>query len=296
MSVMTRPLVRWHGGKWRLAPWIISHFQEHRVYVEPYGGGASVLMRKPRTYAEIYNDLDDDIVGLFRVLQCRDGAARLRELLTLTPFARAEFKAAYEATDDPVERARRLLIRCFMGFGSDGHNPEVKTGFRANSNRSGTTPAHDWRNFPEALDAIVERLRGVVIECRPALQVMATHDSAATLHYVDPPYLPGVRSKKSRRGKIRYHAYKHEMTEEQHVAMLEFVVTLRGAVALSGYHSALYDSALAGWTRVERETFADGARPRVEVLWLNEACAAGLSLRAGGYGTPLFEPLKEAAE
>ena len=234
MSV-TRPLVRWHGGKWWLAPWIISHFPEHGVYVEPYGGGGSVLMRKPRVYAEIYNDLDDDIVGLFRVLQRRDDAARLRELLILTPFARAEFKAAYGATDDQVERARRLLVRCFMGFGSDGHNREVKTGFRANSNRSNTTPAHDWRNFPEALNAIVERLRGVVIECRPALQVMAAHDSAASLHYVDPPYLPDVRSKKSRRGKVSYHAYKHEMTEEQHVEMLECrqdVARCRGSVGL----------------------------------------------------------------
>jgi DNA adenine methylase len=285
-----RPVLRWHGGKWMLAPWIIAHLPEHNVYVEPYGGAGSVLMRKPRSYAEIYNDLDDDVVGLFRVLQNQDQAARLRELLALTPFARTEFKRAYQETSDPVERARRLVIRCFMGFGSDGHNADVKTGFRANSNRSGTTPAHDWRNFPDSLEDIIDRLRGVTVECRPALKVMADHDRVGAVHYVDPPYLPASRSKKSRRGKIRYHAYRHEMTEEQHAELLEFLKTLQGAVVLSGYPSELYDDALRGWHREERAALADGARPRVEVLWMNEACC---DRRGAG---PLFAPAREAAE
>lgn len=270
-----RPALRWHGGKWVLAPWIIQHFPPHRIYVEPFGGAASVLLRKPRSYAEIYNDLDDEVVTLFRVLRDPDSAARLVSLLELTPFARAEFEQAYEPTDDPVERARRLVVRSFMGFGSDGHNAATKTGFRANSTRSGTTPAHDWTNYPANLRKIVERLIGVVIENRPATQVMATHDGSETLHYVDPPYMPETRSRKSRKSGERYRAYRHELTRDDHEAMLAGLLSLNGMVVVSGYPNELYDGVLVGWRRIERPALADGARPRTEVIWLNPTAAHG---------------------
>jgi DNA adenine methylase len=263
--LVERPVVRWHGGKWRLAPWIISHFPPHRIYVEPYGGGASVLLRKQRSYAEVYNDLDGRIVNLFRVLRDERTAAQLLHALELTPFARDEFEGAYSGeracAGDSVERARRLLVICFQGFGSNAHGR--KSGFRSNSNRSGTTPAHDWRNFPSALPRIVERLQGCVIENRPALEVMAQHDGLDTLHYLDPPYLPATRD--------RGVDYDHEMTREDHLALLAAARGVRGMVAISGYGSALYDEALVGWARVERPTYADGARPRVECLWLSPA-------------------------
>lgn len=271
----TRPALRWHGGKWNLAPWIVSHFPKHRVYVEPFGGAASVLLRKERSYAEIYNDLDVAVVNLFRVLRS-DRADELLRLLDLTPFARAEFELSYLPSDDPVEQARRLVVRSFMGFGSDGHNPEVRTGFRAASNRSGTTPAHDWVNLRPAYDILRRRLDGVVIECRPAIDVMRRHDGPDTLHYADPPYLPETRSNKSRRGKLRYHAYSHEMTRAEHGVLLKALRTLKGGVVVSGYPSELYDARLKGWRRVETTALADGARPRIEVVWLNPVCAAAL--------------------
>ncbi len=279
MNAPTRPVLRWHGGKWKLAPWIIAQFPPHRIYVEPFGGAASILLRKPRAYGEIYNDLDGDAVNLFRVLRS-DRAGELIKALRLTPFARGEFELSYEETDDPVERARRLVVRSQMGFGSDGHNIEIRTGFRANSNRSSTTPAQDWVNYPEALALIVRRLAGVVIECRPAADVMRQHDGLDTLHYVDPPYLPATRSQKSRRGKVRYHAYAHEMTDADHEELLDTLKGLRGAVVLSGYPSAMYDDALAGWARLERAALADGARARTEVLWVNHKAHAGHGLFA----------------
>lgn len=282
-----RPVIRYHGGKWLLAPWIIGHLPPHQVYVEPFGGGGSVLMRKPRSYAEVYNDLDDEIVGLFRVLRDPLSAARLEEVLRLTPFARQELKAAYGETDDPIERARRLVVRCFMGFGSDGHNMIVMTGFRANSNRSGTTPAQDWRNWPGAMRAMTDRLQGVVIECRPGIEVMRAHDAPNAVHYVDPPYLPETRSKKTAQSRAQ-HGYKHEMTVEDHEELLWELCRLNGAVLVSGYPSEMYDRVLHKWQREEREAMADGARPRIEVLWWNEAAEKRLHGHRSGQGTPLF--------
>lgn len=276
-----RPALRWHGGKWLLAPWIIAHFPAHEVYVEPFGGAASVLLRKPRAYAEIYNDLDCEAVNLFRVLRDPAQAAHLIDLLRLTPFAREEFEGAYRPGRNAVERARRLIIRSFMGYGSDGATGEYRTGFRANSNRSGSTPATDWTNYPDALAIIVQRLDGVVLERRQAINVMRAHDRADTLHFADPPYLPETRSRTNRRRGGG--TYRHEMTAEQHLELLTFLVTLKGMVVLCGYPSPIYDEALPGWKRVERPALADGAAPRTEVLWINPAAAERL-----GNG-PLFE-------
>lgn len=270
---LRRPVLRWHGGKWLLAPWIIDHFGQHRVYVEPFGGVGSVLLRKQRAKAEIYNDLDGEVVSLFRVLQDVQQAARLVHLLRITPFARDEFVRAYEMTTDPVERARRLIIRSFMGFGSDGTNEARPTGFRANSSRSGTTPAHAWANYPDCLAAVIDRLAGVTVENRAAVDVMAQHDAPQTLHYVDPPYLPETRAT-ARNGECK--RYRHEMSAGDHAALLDALCQLKGMVILSGYPSAMYDAALQGWLRVERKAFADGARTRTEVLWLNPQAQAAM--------------------
>lgn len=266
-------------GKWRLAPWIIAHFPPHRIYTEPFGGAASVLLRKPRSYAEIYNDLDGDVVNLFRVLRS-NRAGELVRFLELTPFGRMEFEVSYEASDDPVEEARRLIVRSFMGFGSNGFNRATRTGFRSVSNRSGTTPAHDWTNYSAALRAIVERLQGVVIERRDAMDVARQHDQPEALHYFDPPYMPATRSAKSRKTGERYHAYAHELTEADHSEFLAAVVELRGAVVISGYPTQIYDDALQGWRRVSCAAFADGALKRTEVLWLNPAASRNSGLFA----------------
>ena len=293
MSAPTRPLLRWHGGKWLMAPWIIDRFPAHQCYVEPFGGAASVLLRKPRSYSEVYNDLDQILVGLFRVLRDDVQAAALTRALELTPFARAEFEAAYEHTDDPVEAARRTIVRSFMGFGSDSTAGHYRTGFRCNTTRMGTTPARDWSNFVPALRDVCERIRptdgspgGVTIESRPAIEVMLRYDAPATLHYCDPPYLSSTRSAGNRRrcgpGTEAWHVYRHELSDVEHADLLATIVGLTGMVAISGYASELYDDTLAGWTRHTRDTYADGASPRTEVLWLNAAMVDAI-----GHG-PLF--------
>jgi DNA adenine methylase len=229
------------------------------------------LLRKDRTHAEVYNDLDGDIVNLFKV--AREQGEELALLCELTPFARDEFKQAYEHCDDPLERARRTLVRSFMGFGSSGvakHN----TGFRANSNRSHSTPAQDWRNYPDALRITIDRLRGVVIENRDALDCMRAHDGPDVLHYVDPPYVHETRSFRTRNPN-----YLHELSDAEHGELATGVHQLEGHVIVSGYRCPLYDQLYEGWTRVDRASLADGARKRLESLWLSPSLA-GMELVA----------------
>lgn len=259
LDIPKRPIVRYHGGKWLLAPWILSHFPKHRVYVEPFGGAASVLLQKARSYAEVYNDMDGEIVNLFRVV--RDHGEDLRGRLELTPFSRVEYKESFEVSEDPIEQARRTVIRAYMGFGSNSLNRNIRSGFRSNSNRSGTTPAHDWANFPDCLSAIIKRLQGVVIENRNAIDLMQTHDSTETLHYCDPPYVHATRQSS------KYHGYNHEMTDQDHHDFSQVASRMKGAVIVSGYDCPLYQEVFSGWKSVRKSAHADGALDRTEVLW-----------------------------
>ncbi|CAM2143739.1 DNA adenine methylase [Pararobbsia alpina] len=271
MSGVTRPILRFHGGKFKLADWIISHFPVHRIYVEPYGGAASVLLSKERSYQDVYNDLDGELVNLFRV--ARDRGPELLHVLELTPYSRDEFRLSYERSEDDLERARRVVVRSFMGHGSNSHNR--LTGFRRHSRASGTSPCGDWRNLPEAFAQIIERLRGVVIECRDALGLIAEQDSTDTLFYLDPPYVASTRDKGA--------DYRFELTDNDHRLLACAMRGARGMVAISGYRSDLYDDVFAGWVRSDRLTRADGARARVESLWMNPALTDRLELeRAQG--------------
>lgn len=279
---LERPALRYHGGKWMLAPWLVSQMPPHRVYVEPFGGGGSVLLRKPRSYAEVYNDLWGDVVNVFRVLRDPTSAEMLKRALELTPFARVEFvDTKHTPEDDAVERARKTIFRSFAGFGSAATNGDFATGFRANSNRSGTTPAHDWRNYPDNIAALVERLRGVVIENKPATDLIPQHDGAETLFYVDPPYPHATRT--MNRGNA---SYAHEMTDADHADLARCLHGVAGMVMLSTYPCPLYDDLYADWTFVDREALADGARERTERLYFNPAaCAAIARSKTAG---PLF--------
>ena len=263
--------MRYHGGKWRLAPWIISHFPNHSVYVEPFGGAASVLMRKPRSNAEVYNDLDDDIVNVMRVLRSPMLRARLEDALAFTPYARTEFEQAFEPSDDPVERARRTLVRAEMGFGSAGAT-KGSTGFRIDTTRRHGTAMTVWSRVPEGLAAFGERLQGVLIENRDALQLLGDHDTPETLFYVDPPYVHGTRQLG---GGSR--CYRHEMDDAQHRQLLEALLSLKGMVILSGYPCVIYDEMLRGWRRVKtkaRIAAGRGTAIRTECLWLSPAVGA----------------------
>ena len=181
----------------------------------------------------------------------------------------AEFDQAWEPTADPVERARRLVVRAQMGFGSAGAT-KGKTGFRIDSQRAYGTAQHHWLKFPDGLAAIADRFSGVLVENRPAIEVMRQHDTPQTLHYVDPPYVHSTRVMQA--GKAGY--YKHEMAFEDHQVLLAALLALRGMVVVSGYRTELYDETLTGWQRVEtraRISAGRGGATRTECLWISPA-------------------------
>lgn len=288
MSV-TAPALRYHGAKFRLASWVMEFFPPHTCYVEPFGGAAGVLLQKERSYAEVYNDLDGEVVNFFRVLRDPEQRQRLIEACILTPYARAEFEFAWEQTDDPIESARRLCVRAQMGFGSAGAT-KSSTGFRIDTKREYGTAQMLWKAYPEAITAAGERMTGVVIENRDAELVMQQHDSPSTLHFVDPPYLHATRVRPASGG------YRHEMDDDQHVGLLDFVQTLQGFVVLCGYPSDLYDSTLVGWDRYStsaRISSGRGTALREECIWINPACAE--ALRATSAQRSIFSVLEGSA-
>ena len=270
----SRPVMRYHGGKWRLADWIMQFFPNHETYVEPFGGSASVLMQKQRSPAEVYNDLDDEVVNVFRVLRNAEQARRLKDLCALTPYARNEFEAAYEWSDDPVERAKRTIFRAVSGFGSAGAT-KGRTGFRSYSRADrSVTPAMDWASYPKVIPAFCERLRGVIIESGDALDVINRHDAPGTLFFVDPPYMHETRVAGNR-------AYRYEMEEHDHLDLLDHLTLVEGFVVISGYLTDTYDRVLipAGWRRYSRSSGASGKRGtvmRTECVWINPRCKEGM--------------------
>ncbi|MBJ8476462.1 DNA adenine methylase [Acinetobacter bereziniae] len=267
MNTIPHPLIRYHGGKYRLAPWIISHFPKHSCYTEVYGGAAGVLIQKPRAYAEVYNDLDGEVVNLFQVLRDKTLRDLLIEQLIFTPYSRSDFEVSWQETPNPIEKARRLIIRAQMGFGSAGATKGI-TGFRIDTKRQYGTAQSLWAEYPEHLALIGQRLSGVLIENRPAIQVLQDHDAVETLHYVDPPYVFDTRYDGAKSGRI----YRHEMSNEDHVTLLKVLLELEGKVILSGYDSELYQDYLSKWKCLKtkaRISSGRGTDTRTECLWIS---------------------------
>ncbi|GLS45902.1 DNA methyltransferase [Methylobacterium brachythecii] len=274
-GVPRRPMVRWMGSKWRMAPWVIGHLPPHDVYCEPFGGSASVLMRKARAPVEVLGDLDDELLNLYSVVRDPALAGRLYVMATFTPFSDAEFRLAMRrvpADADPVERARRMIVRHAMQVSPDVRAETAGTGFRRYTGSARRVAAMDWATFPDALAAMTARLQGVVVERAAAVETIRRHDRRGALFYVDPPYVHSTRSE-IRKG------YAHEMSDDAHRELLDCLLSLKGMAVVSGYASPLYDDALVGWRRVTREVSDHARQRRTEVLWISPAAVAATTSR-----------------
>lgn len=270
-----RPALRYYGGKWRISKWIISHFPDHECYVEPFGGAMSVLLRKKRSPLEVYNDIDGAVVNFFRVL--RERPEELIRAIELTPWARSEYELSQERSDSPfpLEQARRFYASCWMGFG--GGRARWRQGWRYQV-RDGNLWKPSSISFTETdhLYQVVERLRGVQIECRDAREVIRSCDAPTTLFYLDPPYLHSTRSKWK-------DIYAHEMDDMDHEELAELARSVEGMVVISGYPSGLYQCWYErhGWKRVETAARTGGMTmaQRIEALWLSPRVVDALEWR-----------------
>lgn len=256
----------WYGGKFSHLDWLLPLLPECHHYCEPFAGSAAVLLNRPPSPVETYNDLDGEVVNFFRVL--RDQSDELIRRIGLTPFSREEFSIACEPYPDDIgdiERARRFFIRA----------RQVRTGLAQtaslgrwancrNTTRAGMSGVVSrWLGSVEALPGIAERLLRVQIENRPALELIGLYDDKGTLFYCDPPYVHDSRGDTK--------AYGYELTDAQHETLAEKLRSIKGMAAVSGYRSDLYETLFKGWTRIDspiKQTHSV-KQPRQESLWIN---------------------------
>lgn len=271
--------ISYFGSKARLAPWIVSLFPDHRVYVEPFCGSGAVLFAKQPSTHEILNDVDDHLVNFLRVL--RDRPDDLEVACRATPYARSEFAACAEIAGDDLERARRWWVRSSQSFGRVATSA---TGWSVSIERGSNNARSVWNRLGRFADAAA-RLGTVVVESRDALEVVDRFDAVDGVIYCDPPYLGETRTSQ-RDGRRPGGDYAHEFhTPEQHEALADRLRRARAAVFVSGYPSGLYEDLYAGWARVERRVLRRVSNGRsgsqhhaTEVVWSNQALDDRLDL------------------
>lgn len=250
--------MKYPGSKWGMAKWIISHFPEHHSYLEPFFGSGAVLFNKPRSNIETVNDLDNNVVNLFEWI--KKDPEKLAYEIYWTPYARQTYEDVFAAVpEDSLGKAVNFYIRLNMGHGF--RTSGEKVGWKNDvQGREKAYAAQDWCNLPEKIIQAAERLRGIQIECRPAVEVIQRFNHPKVLVYADPPYVFSTRHGKQ---------YRHELDDEGHGELLDILLAHKGPVLLSGYESKLYNERLQGWHKEEIVGRTQTCAKRKEVLWMN---------------------------
>lgn len=274
-----RPALRYYGGKWNLAPWIISFFPEHQNYVEPCAGACSVLLQKPRSPLETINDLDGNVVNFFRVL--RDQPDELIRRIRLTPWARAEYELSLQPCGDDVERARRFFVASWQSL--NGGTGKAAQGYWATQKKADMCYSQlieRMTSIEDGLIVIAKRFDYVQIESLPANEIIPRYDNADALIYFDPPYITAQRTKKD--------WYALEWCDEDHEIAARLLRQCAGYVVISGYACPLYADLYEshGWQRHDKEAQTNSGGKRVESVWLSPRTveALGKPKQAGLFG------------
>lgn len=257
-----KPILRYPGAKWRIGDWIIRHIPCHDIYLEPYFGSGAVFFNKQPSKNETINDINNSVVNLFRII--RDRPDEIARLIALTPWARSEYNASSQKFGSDIEDARRFMVRCWQAHGSCLSS---KTGWRSRIQAKGGNYCDTWLKVPDRILTIVQRLKECQIENMNAVDLIRRYRLPNVLIYADPPYVLSTRS-----GKM----YANEMSEADHVELLDALEQHPGQVLLSGYSSTLYDCRLRHWTRKSIHTRAEKGKLRQEVLWLNPVASEQL--------------------
>lgn len=263
-----KTIFKYPGSKWSIANWIISFFPEHHSYLEAFAGSAAVLMNKPRSNIETINDVDGNVVNLFEWI--KKDPERLAHEIYWTPYARQVYEDAFASVpEDSFEKAVNFYIRLNMGHGfrTTGENVGWKNDVQG---RERAYASQDWCSLPDKIMQATERLRGVQIECRPAIELLPRFNYSNVLVYLDPPYMPGVRHGKQ---------YRYEMYDsESHAELLEVAKAHKGPALISGYDSELYNDMLRDWHREETTCYSQVCSKKREVLWMNFEPAKQMNL------------------
>lgn len=275
-----KAILKYPGSKWALADWIIGFFPEHHSYLEPFFGSGAVLFRKPRSHIETINDLDGNVINLFEWI--KNDPEKLAHEIYWTPYARQVYEDTYAAVpEDSLQKAVNFYIRAQMGHGFRTNGEKV--GWKSDvQGRERAYAASDWCSLPERIPEAAERLRGVQIECRPAVEVMRRFNYKKVLIYLDPPYMSGTRHGKQ---------YKCEMYDESsHVELLSAAVQHKGPLLISGYDTDLYNDMLKGWHKEEMLCYTQSRSRKREVLWMNFEPQKQMSIQ--DYGKEVTERWK----
>ena len=253
-------VLKWTGSKWRMANKIISLMPEHKCYIEPYFGSGAVFFKKDiNCNSEIINDLDGNVVNLFKVI--RDNPKELATAIYLTPYAREEYLNVDLNISENIEKARRFLVRSNMARGGVQH---YKPGWRTAGPKESITKnrrvVNEWNRLPENILAAAQRLKDAEIENTDAIKLIKKYNDEDCLIYIDPPYLLETRSNKY---------YNNEITELEHIELLKTINESKSKIILSGYDSELYKQYLKEWYKYEVESRTESNDIKVECLWLN---------------------------
>ncbi|MEX2163308.1 MAG: DNA adenine methylase [Sulfuricaulis sp.] len=265
----SKPPFGYYGAKQRIASQIIGSLPPHHAWVEGFCGSAAITLAKAPAPIEIINDLDGQIVNVFK--QLRENADALCRAVALTPYAREEFHHACMdiPLDNPLEKARRFLVATMMTVNSTVGSPQCGFSFSQSYSRNDREArVNRWYNLPDRLAEVVERLRNVRVENRDACELLEMfQDRPATLIYLDPPYF--VK---------RNHKYVIDAQDKAfHEKLLKLCCKSKSMILLSGYDNELYRDRLTkkhGWTQIAISTKTRDTRgrdyERTEILWKNK--------------------------